>query len=364
VSDADLLIAGAGTAGLATAIFGAQAGLRCVVIDPGVGPQSKACGEGLLPSARPLLAALGVAPAPAVELHGLRYVRGGAVAEHRFRGAPGLGVQRVVLSAALRARAAALGVEFRRGVVRTFVEHAAGVEAAGCRARWLVAADGVRSRLRARLGVALAPPRWPRRIGLRQHFIVDDLAPFVEVHWHDAFEIYLTPVAPALLNVAVLGAPGLDFAACLAEAPALRGRLGPAADELAGAGPFGRWTRTQRVGRVLLVGDAAGFLDPLTGEGNRLAMASARALVDAVRANAPRTYPVAWRREARGYRLLTRALIAIASRPALRRTLVPLLRRAPWLLRLGLRLLEPRQPRAASQESIALVAGRERASAP
>jgi flavin-dependent dehydrogenase len=80
---------------------------------------------------------------------------------------------------------------------------------------------------------------------------------------------------------------------------------------------------------VLLVGDAAGYVDALTGEGIRLGLAGARAAVRAVAAGNASRYEADWRRITRDYRLLTTALLAAGGRPAIRTGIVPLARRLP-----------------------------------
>jgi flavin-dependent dehydrogenase len=98
---------------------------------------------------------------------------------------------------------------------------------------------------------------------------------------------------------------------------------------LRGAGPL-RQATTQRVaGRILLVGDAAGYVDALTGEGIRLGLVQARAAVAAVAAGNPARYETEWRRITRDYRLLTSALVGAGRRPVLRSRIVPLACRLP-----------------------------------
>jgi flavin-dependent dehydrogenase len=72
----DVLVAGGGPAGLATAILGARAGLEVVVVERRRGPVDKACGEGLMPHAVTLLGSLGV-DAPGKPFHGITYVETG-----------------------------------------------------------------------------------------------------------------------------------------------------------------------------------------------------------------------------------------------------------------------------------------------
>jgi flavin-dependent dehydrogenase len=153
----------------------------------------------------------------------------------------------------------------------------------------------------------------------------------------------VTPVAPDLVGVAILYDPtrapsGTDdppFERLLATFPALRDRLGPAATTARGAGPFEQRTSRRVVGRVLLVGDAAGYLDPITGEGVRLGIETAHAAIDAVRRDDPLSYERGWRRAVRRYWFMTDGLLWVARSP-LRPWMVPALRAAPGVMSLAI----------------------------
>lgn len=331
----DVLVAGGGPAGLGAAILAAQTGFSVTVVEPRAAPIDKACGEGLMPGAVAALRRMGVHP-PGVPFTGVRWVEGARTAEARFARGAGLGVRRTALSAALSARARALGVRRVDGRVTAVTQTDAWVEAAGLRARWLVAADGLHSPIRRLLGLEL-PRRGPPRYGVRRHFAVPPWSDLVEVHWAPGAEAYVTPVARDTVGVALLfSRPGRGgFEAALARFPALAERLGPPTTPPLGAGPFEQRVRRRVVGRVLLVGDVAGYLDPLTGEGVRLGLAGAEALVRCLKAGRPRAYEQAWRRAVRPYWVLTRALLS-ARRSPLGPALVPLLRACPWLFGLAL----------------------------
>lgn len=326
--DVDVLVVGGGPVGLAAAIEARLAGLSVVLTEPRSTPVDKACGEGLMPQAVTALARLGVEPAGR-PLAGIAYVRDGLRAEHRFAGASGRGVRRTVLHAALADRAAALGVEQVAAKVTGLVQDADGVEAAGVRARWLLGCDGLHSTVRRLAGLE-APPRRraARRFGVRRHYRVAPWTDLVEVHWGRRTEAYVTPVGPDLVGVALLGPAPIDVDAELAGMPALAGRLAGAPVDAAdrGAGPLRQRTRARTAGRVLLVGDASGYVDALTGEGLRLGFAQARAAV-AHRDDAA-GYERAWTTATRDYRLLTTTLVAAATSP-LRGALVPAAVRLP-----------------------------------
>jgi flavin-dependent dehydrogenase len=176
-------------------------------------------------------------------------------------------------------------------------------------ARAVVAADGLRSRLRQALGLSRPPPRRDDggrgRVGLRAHLRVGapPFGPRVRVIVGRALEYYVTPLSPTEVQLSVLGSraafaraalSAATFAAHLAEHPRLgplffaRPPTGPADEPLIGralgAGPF-----RQRVARVvsdgaLLVGDAAGYVDAITGEGIGAALRQGLAAGDALAA--------------------------------------------------------------------------------
>ncbi|MCY0941090.1 MULTISPECIES: NAD(P)/FAD-dependent oxidoreductase [Streptomyces] len=328
----DLLIAGGGPAGLATAIHGALAGLEVVVAEPRPTPIDKACGEGLMPGAVRRLKELGV-PLAGQPFHGIRYVDGvsGRHAEGLFHHGPGLGTRRTALQPALAGRAAALGVRVVPRRVDGVVQDGDRVHAAGLTARYLVAADGLHSPVRRGLGLTSPPaPGRPARYGLRRHYDVAPWSGLVEVHWADRCEAYVTPLAPDRIGVALLTSEHAPFDVQLARFPLLAQRLsGARGTPVRGAGPLRQGARVRVAGRVLFVGDAAGYVDALTGEGLTLAVTAAGELVRCVREGRPQAYERAWRELSRSYRTLTASLLWARHRPPVARRIVPLAARLP-----------------------------------
>ncbi|KAA9377483.1 NAD(P)/FAD-dependent oxidoreductase [Microbispora cellulosiformans] len=350
----DVLVAGGGPAGLATAIHAALAGLETVVVEPRAVPVDKACGEGLMPTGVAALAGLGIDPKIALPesrpFLGIRYVDGRHGVQAEFRDGTGLGVRRTALHAALALRAREAGVRVVSGrvagvragddAVHARVPPSGGVpDGLDLRARWLVAADGLHSPIRASLGLDL-PAGGPRRYGLRRHYRVAPWTDFVEVHWAPGGEAYVTPVGDDLVGVAVLSGERRGYHEHLAAFPDLLARLdGPPATPVRGAGPLRQRVSRRVAGRVLLVGDAAGYVDALTGEGLSLALLSARALVGCLRAGRPEEYEAAWRRLSRRSRLLTATLLEARRHPPAARMIVPAARRLPVLFRAAVRSL-------------------------
>jgi flavin-dependent dehydrogenase len=329
-TDVDVVVVGGGPVGLASAIEARMAGLTVAVIEARDGTIDKACGEGLMPGAVPLLERLGVRP-PGIPVRGVTYTDGRRSVTHRFATGSGLGVRRTALHDALAARADELGVERVKAKVHEFAQDAAGVDVAGLRGSWLLAADGLHSTVRRAAGLE-RPVRGPRRFGLRRHYAIAPWSEFIEVHWARRAEVYVTPVAENLVGLAILGPPKTDFDTTIAAIPDLAARVGSAelASELRGAGPFRQRASSPVSGRVLLVGDASGYVDAITGEGLRLGFDQARAAVACIVADRPTDYAREWRTVTRDFRVLTSGLVRAASSP-LRRGIVPTARALPAL---------------------------------
>jgi len=353
----DLAIVGGGPVGLAVAIEAAHAGLHAVVLERCRDIVDKACGEGLMPHGVARLKALGV-DVPSWGVHpfrGIRYVDGDVVAQADF-GSPALGVRRTALEEALRARLASLGGELRTGMeVRSWRQDDDKVVVEDVEARWLVAADGLHSRIRKDAGFTVRVGG-RRRMGMRRHFRVRPWSPYVEVHWTDGVEAYVTPTGPDRVGVALLwgGGEKADYDRFLARFPSLAERLGPAETEVRGAGPFDVSVDTQVRGRVFLVGDAAGYVDAITGEGVALGLTSAQALISTL--SNPGAWTATWRRITRRHRQLTRVLLTIADRPMVRRSMIRAFQRSPalfeWLLAYNSDALAPR---AATRSDVGVV---------
>jgi menaquinone-9 beta-reductase len=153
-----------------------------------------------------------------------------------------------------------------------------------------VGADGIGSRMRRAAG--LERPGHSTRYGISAHVMLErDAGEVVDIYFERGYEIYVTPVGPRLVNVAVLAERGQLgslhgdaagwFERLISGHPALGGQAVVQDDPLV-AGPFGvRCTRPWR-GNLVLVGDAAGFSDPISGEGMSTSLVSARLCAEAV----------------------------------------------------------------------------------
>ena len=336
--DVDVLVVGGGPVGLAAAIEARIAGLTAAIVEPRDGAIDKACGEGLMPGALPLLGRLGVAP-HGMPLRGVRYTDGSTSAEHLFfggsGGAVGLGVRRTTLHDALSERADTLGVQRIDARVESLTQDADSVTATGAAsgpvsARWLLGCDGLHSTTARLTGLARPAPSSRRRYGLRRHYRVTPWSELIEVHWTPVGELYVTPVDDRMIGIAALVPQGVSFDQALAAAPELAERVADVepGGAVMGAGPFRQRTARRVAGRVLLVGDASGYVDAITGEGLRLGFAQARAAVTRIAAGDPLHYEADWFHVTKDFRRMTTALALAASSPA-RTQIVPLAARLP-----------------------------------
>lgn len=348
-------IIGAGPAGLATAIGAALRGLSVHVFDRQRGPIDKACGEGLMPSGLSALERLGALKhldrSDTAPFESIVYVQeSGTRAVGVLPPPGGLGVRRLALSAALRARALEVGVVLHEQTgVRSHVRTSSGVELTTdtetFTAGVLVGADGLHSATREREGLA-GPVATLRRFGLRRHVALAPWSRSVEVHFARGVEAYLTPAGVKRVGVAFLWEAGalpgdLDFDSLLAHFPVLQERFrGVAFDSTPrGAGPLLQHVKRRVAERFALVGDAAGYVDAITGEGLTQAFEGAEALVavlpdvlargGAVEAFAP--YEVAAEKAFRRYARLAHSLVWTARHPGLRRSVIGGLARSPKL---------------------------------
>ena len=324
-----VVVVGGGPVGLFAAVTAAVRGHDVVVLERREGDGDKACGEGLMPSAARALAAIGVEPS-GIPFSGIRYLDASGRHQVRadLRGGCGLGVRRTTLVAALRARAHETGVDMHQGSVADVGRDgsAAVVCTDGSRHEGdvVLGCDGLGSTVRSALGLDVPVTGTPR-YGLVAHYAVEPWSTDVEVHWGSGGEAYVTPVGPGLVGVAALGGRGRSLPDRLSELHALRSRLDGAMQvgKVQGAGPLRRRASSPVRGPFALVGDAAGYVDALTGEGLAVGFRSAVAAIRAAEEARLDRYADDWRSIVRTSTLLTELLVRATRNRSLRRALVP-----------------------------------------
>jgi menaquinone-9 beta-reductase len=283
----DLIICGAGPAGVAAALEARR--LRpdasVLLVDKAAFPRDKACGDGLGPHAVDELAALGAAGVldgyPPIRGLRLRSPRGMEVAGDPAR--PNYVVPRSVLDARLVETATAAGVELRQAGVRRLEQHDGRVVLDGeLTARVVVAADGANSTVRRLLG---APPNPDRAlaIAVRGYAPAPSGRPEQLIAWvAEGWPAYVWsfPTGTGVANVGY-GLLRSRFHGDRAELHRRLHDLLPGADPdpaslRAHHLPFSSFRPPPGRGRVLLAGDAASLVNPLSGEGIYYALASGR----------------------------------------------------------------------------------------
>ena len=283
----DLAIIGGGPAGLAVALAACHKGFRVAVVEAGRPPLDKACGEGLMVDSLAALRQLGVhlTAEDGVPFKGIRFVGANHTVEAGFPGGVALGVRRTTLHSRLVERAESAGIEMHWGSPLCGLEK----DQVICRdtrlgARWIIGADGLNSSVRRLAG--LNHFVWNRqRVGMRRHFAVEPWSDYVDVHWGAGCQCYVTPTGPKEVSVAFLcRKEQACFGDLLRAFPEVADRVRDARPTSRVRGGLTALRKFRRVYKdnVVLVGDAAGSVDAITGQGIGLAFQQALALVEAL----------------------------------------------------------------------------------
>jgi len=176
------------------------------------------------------------------------------------------------------------------------------------------------------------PPATSALFGFRRHYRVSPWTDFVEVHWGSRCQIYVTPVSHDEVGIALLSREShLRLDDALMEFPELQRRLQGADTSSAERGAVTVSRRPRRLfrGRTILIGDASGSVDAITGEGLSLSFHQAVALSEALCSGDLGAYQAEHRRLARRPALMARLLLALDRFPALRRSVLRMLAAEP-----------------------------------
>jgi flavin-dependent dehydrogenase len=352
----DIFIAGAGPAGLATAIALRRSGADVLIADALRPPIDKACGEGLMPDARLALAQLGIQiePRHGAEFKGITFASDQTRVSADFPTGPGIGVRRTTLHQLLFDRATELGVRFAWNTPVILKDNQPPTLASEpIQYQWFIGADGAASRVRDWANLEAAHLT-SRRFGFRAHYRIaprsfDSGSQHVEVHWGPLGQAYITPTGPEEVCVSAMTRhpPGshsphphsqVRLTELLNSLPTLRDKLAAAPTTSTERGCLTLTRRLRRVTRnnVALIGDASGSVDAITGEGLALAFRQALLLAQSLDTGSLRLYESHHARILalpqrmasllllldRHPRLRNRTLQAFAARPAIFRELL------------------------------------------
>jgi menaquinone-9 beta-reductase len=341
----DVLVAGAGPAGSVAATILARAGVRVLVLDRARFPRPKLCGDSVNPGAMAILGRLGLAAAVegALPIGGMLVTSARVEVDGAYAGLDGRSISRQHLDAALVRAATAAGAEIDEGVLVDGPLLDARGRVTGVRvkrdgrpgarhARLVIAADGRHSRIARALGLqrtARGPQRWA--VGAYYEGVTG-LRARGEMHVRAGYYIGVAPLPGGLANACVVTAnrawladPAALLARVLRTDARLASRFAAARAVTAPAclGPLGVEAVAAGAEGLLLAGDAAGFIDPMTGDGLRFAFAGAElAAAEALHAlehggaGAHLRLAAARRRAFAGKWRFNRALRALVSSPA------------------------------------------------
>ncbi|MFQ5890299.1 MAG: NAD(P)/FAD-dependent oxidoreductase [Gemmatimonadota bacterium] len=318
-SQYDIAIVGSSIAGASAAIALAPEGYSILLLDKAVFPREKPCGEGIMPQGAQILADLGLLPEVlargGTKIRGMRYSnRQGVVAQSDFPPGEsailfGVVMRRYHLDHLLLRRARAFSnVTVREGFKVTDVVREAGVvrgiaghfvDSRAHRhvvyASLTIAADGRYSIFHTARGLTKTYLR-RRRFGITGHLGgVQGIGSYVEVLPHADGEIYVAPCGQDVSLVALLleeramqffrGDLGGQYMSFLSRTEGFRDRISGARliPPVFAVGPLGFSIEPCYQPGLLLIGDSAGFLDPITGEGMTLALKCVQAAVPLIR---------------------------------------------------------------------------------
>lgn len=331
--DTDVFVLGGGPAGLAAAIAARRRGFTVTLADAGQPPIDKACGEGLMPDTLAAATRLGIEIPGGVgfPFRGIRFAGPSHSVAAPFPQGDGRGIRRAVLHSLLVEAAANAGVRMLWGVsVAGIEDHTVQIPRRSLSARWIVGADGGQSMVRRWAGLSDIRHE-SRRFGFRSHYRIAPWSEYMEIHWSEGCQFYITPVAAGEICLVLMSRdPHLRIADALPRFPALYDRLRGIHTSSPERGSFAGTRRLKRItrGHIALAGDASGTVDAITGEGLCLAFQQSLALAAALEAGDLSRYETEHAR--------------LARRPVLMAGFMLTMDRSSWLRRRALGALSAR----------------------
>jgi menaquinone-9 beta-reductase len=320
----DVFVVGGGPAGLAAGIAAAQRGLSVTVADSARPPIDKACGEGIMPDGLLALRGLGVdlTGLAAAPFEGIRFVDAAGETSARFPQGAGFGMRRSALHSVLAEKAESVGVRLAWGTRVEAVRQGEVVTGGKTiRSRYIVCADGQNSSLRQMVGLD-AGKVYRRRYGFRNHYKVRPWSPFVEVHWANCGQIYVTPVGvDDVCIVFITSNKHLRLEDALPLFPELWERLAgqTPSDKSMGGVSVTRKLKAVSIGHIALLGDSSGSADAITGDGLSLAFQQATALADAMGSGDLREYRSKHQKICNMPRIMGELMLVMNDHPWMRR---------------------------------------------
>ncbi len=357
--DVDYVVLGGGLAGLSLAISLHQKGARVCLFERSKEPNDKPCGEGLMPPGVQALETLGLSSCLAniepTRLQGIRYIHGQTIATGHFGLEPAYAIRRIKFDKALRQKAHAIQLPIfwgRARFIKQTSEHIYVSNHQSCvRGRFLFACDGLHSQTRQQVlskEKKKKRARLAQRFGMRCHLPTESIPKhlqnnYVQIWLADEYELYMTP-GKEETGCAILleqdrlkheGSPDIQVDRILKETLGFE----PAAltSKLKTTGALEQPHTPAAIGRVFFVGDAAGYVDALTGEGMSLALGDVQDLID-IFMTAANTYSPEQcatnyhqRRKARQatHQIFTKTLLKVKRHPRLMSHVVQTLARHP-----------------------------------
>jgi 2-polyprenyl-6-methoxyphenol hydroxylase-like FAD-dependent oxidoreductase len=265
---------------------------------------------------------------------GIRFVDSANSVEANFSGATGLGMRRTILHQKMVERAEECGVTLLWNTPLTGLTSGSGILGEKIKkAKWIVGADGIHSRVRRWIGLD-STSRLEKRFAHRGHFRVKPWTDCMEIHWSDRAQAYVTPLSNDETCVALISRdPQMRLENAWREFPALASHLRHAEPTSAERGAVTVTRRLRHVyrGNVALTGDASGSVDAITGEGLCLSFRQALALADALSKGKLENYQRVHRRLAGRPHIMGRLLLMLDQYQALRKRAMRILSKDPEL---------------------------------